>query len=66
MCSFMRGSFFLVLAGHFDQKVANDEQGMDVKVADTEVFYPSDREGFVGALRTQEAAEQRPRDGFEP
>ena len=49
-----------------EKKVANDEQGMDVKVADTEVFYPSDREGFVGALRTQEAAEQRPRDGFEP
>ena len=42
-----------------EKKVASDEKGMDVRVADPEVFYPSDREGVVGALRMPEEAEQR-------
>ena len=46
-----------------EKKVANDEKGMAVRVADTEVFYPSDREGFVAALRMPQEAEQRPREG---
>ena len=35
-----------------EKKVASDEKGMDVRVADTEAFYPADREGFVAALCT--------------